>query len=366
MGKTVTVELGPRSYDVRIAAGAIEALGPTAAGFENVRAAAVIADSTVAGLYGRRAVESLCSAGLAVETIDFPPGEQYKTLATLGRILDRLFSIKPEVDRNSLIVALGGGVTGDMAGLVAATALRGLRWLQCATTLLAAVDASVGGKTGVDHPAGKNLIGAFHQPSAVIIDVETLKTLPADELANGLAECVKHAVIRDAELLDFIEKNADALLECDGEAMTELIARNVGIKAAVVAADEREAGQRAHLNFGHTIGHAIEAHVGYDRIAHGQAVSLGMIAANHMAVARGLISGEDAERICLLLGRLALPTKWQSLDGDEIWQIMQHDKKARGGKVRMVLPTKLGSVEIFDDIEPQAVRAAVESLRAHP
>ncbi len=364
MGKTVRVELGPRSYDVSIDAGAIEALGRTAAVIENVRGAVVIADSTVAGLYGRRAVESLRSAGLAVETIEFPPGEEYKTLATFARILDDLFSIKPEIDRNSLIVALGGGVTGDMAGLVAATALRGLRWLQCATTLLAAVDASVGGKTGVDHPSGKNLIGAFHQPSGVIIDVETLKTLPTNEIANGLAECVKHAVIRDPGLLDFIERNADALLECDAEAMTELIARNVGIKAAVVAADERETGQRAHLNFGHTIGHAIEAHVGYERIAHGQAVSLGMIAANHMAVARGLIGRDDAERILRVLGGLALPTKWKSLDGDRIWQIMQHDKKARGGKVRMVLPTRLGSVEIFDDIDPAAVRNAVESLNA--
>lgn len=362
MGKTVRVELGPRSYDVRIAAGAIGALGEAAAGMDNVRAAVVIADSTVAGLYGRRAVDSLRSSHLAADIIDFPPGEQNKTLATVGRIFDELFAIKPEVDRDSLIVAVGGGVTGDMAGLVAATALRGLRWLHCATTLLAAVDASVGGKTAVDHPAGKNLIGAFHQPSAVIIDVEALKTLAGDELANGLAECVKHAVIRDASLLDFIEQNAEALLECDAEAMTELIARNVGIKAAVVAEDEREAGQRAHLNFGHTIGHAIEVYVGYERIAHGQAVALGMIAADHMAVGRGLIGPGDAERIRHLLERLSLPTKWEALDGEKIRQIMQHDKKARGGKVRMVLPTRLGSVEIFDDIEPDDIRDAVKSV----
>lgn len=362
MSKTVRVELGLRSYDVHIAAGAIETLGPAAAGIDNVRAAVVIADSTVAKLYGRRAVDSLRSAHLDADIIDFPPGEQNKTLATAGRIFDKLFAIKPEVDRNSLIVALGGGVTGDMAGLIAATALRGLRWLQCATTLLGAVDASVGGKTGVDHPAGKNLIGAFHQPSAVIIDVETLKTLTGDELANGLAECVKHGVIRDASLLDFIEQKAAALLECDAEAMTELIARNVSIKAIIVAADERETGQRAHLNFGHTIGHAIEVHVGYERIAHGQAVALGMTAADHMAVARGLIGPNDAERVHRLLGRLGLPTKWEALDGEKIWRIMQHDKKARGGKVRMVLPTRLGSVDIFDDIEPQAVRDAVKSI----
>ena len=362
MDKTVTVELGLRSYDVHIAAGAIESLGTIAAGIDNVRAAVVIADATVAGLYGDRATASLDSAGLAAAVIDFPPGEQNKNLATVQAIFDKLFAVEPAVDRGTLIVALGGGVSGDIAGLVAATALRGLRWLQCATTLLAAVDASVGGKTGVDHPAGKNLIGAFHQPRAVIIDVATLKTLPVEEVRNGLAECLKHAVIRDASMLDFIEDSAEALLECDAEAMTELIARNVGIKAGVVAADERESGQRAHLNFGHTIGHAIEVCVGYEHISHGQAVALGMIAADHMAVGRGLIGEAEAERIRNLLDRLRLPTKWDSLDGEMIWQVMQHDKKARGGRVRMVLPTRLGSVDIFDDIEPRAVRDAVKSV----
>jgi len=262
-----------------------------------------------------------------------------------------------------LLVALGGGVTGDLAGFVAATALRGLRWLQCPTTMLADVDASVGGKTGLDSPAGKNLIGAIHQPNGVLIDVEALKTLDDDQLSSGLAECVKHAIIRDASLLDFLEDNAEAVFARDGEVLTELIARNVGIKAAVVSSDERESGERAHLNFGHTVGHAIETALGYGRISHGAAVSLGMVAACRRAASRGLIEQDLCRRVEALLARLRLPVRQPGLDGRQIWQIMQHDKKARSGRVRMVLPVTMGAAAMFDDITPDTIEQAIEALR---
>jgi len=366
MEQTIRVELGDRSYDVRVAAGLLDSLGAAASRLGDVRRAAVISDSNVGPLYGRRAVESLAAAGIAAEIFEFPAGEANKNLTSFSALIDALLGMSPAIDRDALVVAVGGGVLGDMAGYVAASTLRGLRWLQCPTSLLADVDASVGGKTGINHAAGKNLIGAFHQPSGVLIDVETLKTLPAEDLTGGLAECVKHGVIRDAELLDFIDANAEAIGDCQSQVMCELVARNVAIKAAVVGADERESATRAHLNFGHTVGHAIETIAGYGVISHGQAVSLGMIAANEMAVARGLIQPQDAARVRRLLEKLGLRTACEGLDAAEVWQVMQHDKKARGGKVRMILPTALGEVDIFDDTTAEEIARAVSALGPQP
>jgi len=362
MERTVRVELGPQSYDVHIAPGALAELGATVAALGSATGAVVITDSNVGPLYGARAVESLRAASLAASVIEFPAGEVNKTLATVDSLLDDLLAVAPPIDRNTVIVALGGGVVGDVAGLVAAIALRGLRVVQCPTSLLACVDSSVGGKTGVDHATGKNLIGAFHQPGAVVVDVETLTTLPREELCNGLAESVKHGAIRDAALLDFIEAHVADILDCDAESMCELIGRNVAIKAAVVADDEKETGNRAHLNFGHTIGHAIEVCVGYDAIRHGEAVSLGMIAANRLAVSRGLMASADANRIERVLVSLSLPVRRGGLDADEIWAICQHDKKARGGKVRMVLVGALETVAIHDDITAADVAMALGAL----
>jgi len=362
MAQILTVDLGPRSYDVTVGAGLLSGVGATAVALRDVTQVAVISDSTVAGLYGEAVMRSLRDASLESALIGFPPGEASKTLAMAGTLYDELFAITPAIDRNCLIIALGGGVPGDLGGFVAATALRGLRWMQVPTTLLADVDAAVGGKTAVDHPTGKNLIGAFHQPSTVTIDVRTLKTLPREELQSGLSECVKHAVIRDATLMDFIEENAPALLSCDEEAMSELVSRNVAIKASVVAADERESGQRAHLNFGHTIGHGIEAFVGYGAITHGQCVALGMIAACTIAEKRRLLDESLRRRLIDVLKQLGLGVRRDGLDPQEIWTIMQHDKKARGGKVRFVLPTELGKVEIFDDVPEGDVIEAIGSL----
>ncbi len=360
--RTVTVHLGDRSYHVRIGAGVLSKLGDMAGEVTDGRLAVVVADGTVADLYGRAATDSLTSAGFRAELLTFPAGERNKNLATFSSLMDELLSLEPPIDRSALIVALGGGVTGDIAGFVAATALRGLPWLQCPTTLLADVDASVGGKTAVDHPAGKNLIGAFYQPGGVLIDVEALRTLPVEELRGGLAECVKHGVIRDASLLDAIDSNVEPIFACDPEVMTDLVARNVAIKAAVVAEDEREAGARAHLNFGHTVGHGIEAASGFGTLSHGQAVSLGMVAESRVAVERGIFDRTDAARVERLLERLGLPVQLTGLDADEVWRIMQHDKKALGGRVRMVLPTGPGTVDLYDDVKYDEVAAALASL----
>ena len=372
MAKTrkIPVELGDRSYEVSVGAGLLGELGDVAAPLAETGRAVVITDTNVAALYADRAAEALARGGLAADVIDFPAGEEHKRLATYEAVMDRLLALDPPIDRATLIVALGGGVVGDLGGFVAATALRGLPFVTVPTTLLAAVDASVGGKTGLDAPAGKNLIGAFHQPRAVVIDPVTLRTLPAGGLGDGLAECVKHAVIRDAELLDFIEDGAEAILAADEEVLTELIARNVAIKAAVVSADERESGERAHLNFGHTIGHAIEAAAGYGAVSHGQAVALGMVAACHIAVARGLIEAAAGERVGGILAALSLPVSFADLPGApaecrdpaRLAEIMSHDKKARGGVVRFVLPTNLGTVGIFDDVTGEQVAAAIAAL----
>ena len=374
--RTIRVELGRRAYEVTVGAGLLdragEMLAPLAGADPPTRAgrAVVITDSNVATLYAGAVADGLTAAGCRTDVIDFPAGEASKDLTTYAAVMDRLLALSPAIDRGSLIVALGGGVAGDLAGFVAATALRGLSCANVPTTLLADVDASVGGKTGLDAPAGKNLIGAFHQPRAVIIDPAVLKTLPPGELGNGLAECVKHAVIRDADLLDFIEDNAAAILAADAEILSELIARNVTVKAEVVAADERESGQRAHLNFGHTIGHAVEAAGGYGAVSHGQAVALGMVAACGIAVARKLIEPAAADRVGEVLSGLSLPVRFADLpdlpagcrDRARLRQIMLHDKKARGGVVRFVLPTGLGNVAVFDDVTADQVEQGLAAL----
>jgi 3-dehydroquinate synthase len=370
MSLTVPVDLGERSYDITIASGLLDDLGRRLVELTGARQAIVITDSNVNELYGNRAIDALREAGLDGLSLYFTAGETHKTLATVSNLLDGVLTHSPAIDRKTLIVALGGGVAGDVAGFVAAVALRGLRVVQVPTSLLACVDSSVGGKTGVDHPAGKNLIGAFHQPQAVDVDVDLLRTLPAAELRNGLAECVKHAVIRDASLLKFISDHAaDLLAGEDGElafdagTMSELIARNVAIKAAVVAEDERESGVRAHLNFGHTIGHAVEATIGYDRLRHGEAVALGMIAANDIAVRRGLLSAEAAEAVRSVLQALDLPVRIDGLDLPAIQETMLHDKKAAAGRPRFILADSLGQVDIYDDVTDAEIAAAVESIR---
>lgn len=377
MPADVRIDLGQRSYTVHIAPGCLGQVGGVVAALPGARRALAVTlaeDGSALHDYLESVRASLAETGLATDALALriPPGETSearKTLATASDLLDRLFALEPPVDRNTVLLAVGGGVTGDLVGFVAAVTLRGLRWVNVPTTLLADVDSSVGGKTGVDHPAGKNLIGAFHQPSAVLIDPLALRTLPKLELSAGLAECVKHAVIREPALLGDLHDRAEDLLAgtdgqlaFDAETLADLLARNVRIKAAIVAEDEREAGVRAHLNYGHTIGHAVEVCAGFDRLRHGQAVALGMIAENALAVQRGLLDRKVAQRIRTTLARLDLPTTCPGLDPRRIWQVMQHDKKNRGGKVRAVLARDLGEVELYDDITETQVATALKAL----
>ena len=260
-------------------------------------------------------------------------------------------------------MALGGGITGDVAGFVAATYLRGVPFIQCPTTLLAMVDSSVGGKTGVNVSQGKNLIGAFYQPALVIADPLVLKSLPQRELLCGLAECIKHAVIRDEALFDFISGKLEEILKISSDEIVELVERNVEIKAAVVMEDEKESGVRAHLNFGHTFGHAIESAAGYGEILHGEAVGLGMLAASRAAADFGICSEEISERLLELLSRAGLPVRAELPDDEVLQRAMLHDKKVRDDRIRFVLPRAMGLVELRDDLPPACIRAGWEFIR---
>ena len=304
---------------------------------------------------------SLAAVGYRVIEHVIPAGEQHKTLETVGGALDAFLNGK--VERATPVGALGGGVVGDLGGFVAAALLRGVPFIQVPTTLLSAVDASVGGKVGVDHAAGKNLIGAFHQPRLVLTDIATFRTLPVRELRCGLAECIKHAVIRDAALFAFIQKNVGFLLACDLAALEELVARNVAIKAAIVHEDPFERGVRALLNFGHTFGHAIENVMESAGVAHGEAVALGMVAAGRMAHGLGRFSTEDFAAMVALIAAAGLPTALPELDVDKTYSAMFTDKKVKGGKLRFIVPTRIGQAEIVGDVAEGAVREAILFLR---
>jgi len=318
----------------------------------------------VAAFYQAPVLAGLTAAGFSVQSAVLPPGETTKTLAQAERLYDAM--LRADVDRGSIVVALGGGVVTDLAGFVAATYMRGIAWIALPTSLLGQVDASVGGKTAVDHPECKNLVGAFHAPAAVLADVRTLATLPDEELRTGLAEVVKHAVIRDAALMDLVESHTDALLMSDPVTLEEVVARNIRIKVDVVAADEREAGLRRILNYGHTVGHAIEiALLAAGRpTTHGRAVALGMVAEARLAARRGLLDPATVDRLGRLLARLGLPTTLADLpDADRLLDLLRHDKKAEGGRLRFVLPTAVGAVTEVDDVAPQEIRDALAPLR---
>ncbi|MDH3583246.1 MAG: 3-dehydroquinate synthase [Phycisphaerae bacterium] len=357
----VEIHLPHHAYAVRIEGGALDRLGEWTADLAAHERAALVGDDTVLGLYGSEATAALDGAGYVVTTCSLPAGERHKTLETVRRIYDHL--LNDRLERRSPLVALGGGVVGDTAGFAAASYLRGIPFVQCPTTLLAMVDASVGGKVGVNVPQGKNLVGAFHQPILVVIDPFVLQTLPPRELRCGLAECVKHGVIRDESLLSFIEDNLPRIQALDVPTMTDLIERNVKIKAAVVMEDEKESGVRAHLNFGHTFAHAIEAVSGYGEVHHGEAVSLGMIAAAHLAVEIGLCDAASARRLTDLLSAIGLPTSAALPANGELVEAMKLDKKVQDDRLRLVLPDGPGHVCVRDDIPTDRVAAAWDVIR---
>jgi len=365
--RTITVSLAAEPYPILIGEGLLDHLGSCLLerGFPSGTRVLVVTNPEVEGFHGARALASLEASGFLVRRLVVEAGEERKTPATVAQIHDAAFDHR--LERGSLIVALGGGVVGDMAGFAAATWLRGIAVAQVPTTLLAMVDAAIGGKTGVNHRGGKNLIGAFHQPKLVLIDPRMLTTLPDREFRAGMAEVIKYAVIGDEALFQDLETAAGldpqaglASREALGPVLLQrLLERSAAAKARVVAADEREGGLRAILNYGHTLGHAVENLSGYGTWLHGEAVGLGMLAAGDIAVAMGLWSQADQDRQRCLIAAAGLPLGWPDLDPEAVLASLQADKKVRQGKVRFVLPTGVGSVTIRDDVDPATIRSAL-------
>jgi 3-dehydroquinate synthase len=328
------------SYDILIGSGLVRDIGGLIARHCPAAAYAIVTDSHVGTLYGDALVRQVAGGGARVELLAFPAGEWNKTRDTWASLSDRMLAA--HLGRDSAVIALGGGVVGDVAGFVAATYLRGVPWVQVPTSLLAMIDSSIGGKTGVDVAAGKNLLGAFHQPRVVIADLDLLQTLPPGQLAAGLAEAVKHGVIADAEYFAFLERDHAAIFAKDSATLERVVRRSVEIKAEIVAQDEREAGRRAILNFGHTLGHAIEATSKYE-LLHGEAVAIGMVYEARLAESLRIAPAGTAQRIATLLELLRLPVAHPDTPIGELIAAMSNDKKARAGAIRVALPAGIGA-----------------------
>jgi len=366
--KTITVPLTDQPYPILIGADTLQGIGERllGLGFQSGCKVLVVTNPEVDRHYGERCQSSLAAARFRVERLVLEAGEEQKTPASVACIHDAAF--QQRLERGSLIVALGGGVVGDMAGFAAASWLRGIAVVQVPTTLLAMVDAAIGGKTGVNHPGGKNLIGAFHQPRLVLIDPTTLATLPEREFRAGMAEVIKYGVIGDPQLFADLETAANrdpaaglASRGAVGPALLQtLLERSAGAKARVVAADEREGGLRAILNYGHTLGHVVEALCGYGTWLHGEAVAIGMVAAGELSLELGLWGESDQRRQRAVIAAAGLPQAWPALDPQAVLQCLQGDKKVRDGRVRFVLPTGLGTVQIRDDVSGDQVLAALQ------
>ena len=357
--KTLEVSLGARSYPIHIGAsllGRADLILPRLA----APRAAIVSNETVAPLYLESLAAPLLAAGVALERIILPDGEQYKDWQTLNLIHDAL--LEKRCERSTTLIALGGGVVGDLAGFAAATYQRGMPFIQVPTTLLAQVDSSVGGKTGINHPRGKNMVGAFWQPQAVLADTATLSTLPKRELAAGLAEVIKTGLLRDRAFFTWLEANIDALLARDAEALAEAVQRCCRNKAEVVAGDEREEakeGGRALLNLGHTFGHAIETGLGYGVWLHGEAVAAGMAIAAELSQRLGWLEEDDAERVRRLIARAGLPVSGPRLGAARYIELMRHDKKVSSGKLRLVLLRGLGQAVTTAEVPETDIAAAI-------
>ena len=353
----VTIELAERSYQILIGCGLLDeasAMSGASASSE----ALIVTNTTVAPLYAERLQRVLASQHARVRTIALPDGEVYKDWATLNLIFDEL--LREAFDRKTVLYALGGGVVGDMTGFAAACYMRGVSYVQVPTTLLAQVDSSVGGKTAINHPAGKNMVGAFYQPLKVIADLDTLDTLPDREISAGLAEVIKYGPIADDSFLSWIEQHIDALRARDKTALAHAVRRSCEIKAWVVGQDERESGLRAILNFGHTFGHAIEAGLGYGEWLHGEAVGCGMVMAADLSVRLGLIDAAYAERLTVLIERAGLPTRGPRLGAARYLELMRVDKKSESGQIRFVLIDAPGRASLHradDALVAEAIEA---------
>jgi 3-dehydroquinate synthase len=356
--QTFSVALGERAYPIHIGSGL---LGDARLYAPHVRGrrVAVVTNPVVQSLYLQRVLGALAEAGAQPVSVVIEDGEQAKSWAMLDRVIDALLAAR--IGRDGLVAALGGGVVGDLAGFAASVYQRGIPFLQIPTTLLAQVDSSVGGKTAINHARGKNMVGAFHQPLAVIADVASLDTLPARELKAGIAEVIKHGFILDLAFVAWLEENMEKLLARDRAALEHAVRRSCELKAQVVAADERESGLRAILNFGHTFGHAIESGLGYGEWLHGEAVGAGMVMAAELSARVGTLGRAEVERVKALIARAGLPLRGPQLPADRYLELMQVDKKVEGGKLRFVLLEGLGRAALRADIDSSLVR---ESLAA--
>lgn len=360
--KQVDVGLGARAYRITIGRGILRDVGRDAAEVLKPTGAALITHPGTVARWAEPVAQGFGAAGIRTTLITMPAGERHKTLRTVARLYGALR--QAGIDRQGLVVTVGGGVVGDVGGFVAATYLRGIRFVQVPTTLLAQVDASVGGKTGVDLPEGKNLVGAFHQPSAVAIDPDTLATLPARQVRSGMAEIVKHGIISDGRLFARVRESASRYLDRGSAELEEAIVRSCEIKAQVVAADETERGLRAILNFGHTVGHAIETLTGYRRFLHGEAVSIGMVAAACIGEVVGVTPGEVRCALVPTLRALRLPVDLPAdLSTEALLQAMSADKKSLGGRHRLVLAERIGSVRVVEDVRPDDIAAGLDLHR---
>jgi len=347
---TLTVALGARSYPIHVGSGLLRD-APALAGLAPGARTIVVSNPTVAAHHLVPLRDALAANGRAVDVVLVPDGEEHKSAATLDTLLTRLLELR--ADRATTIVALGGGVVGDIAGFAAAIYQRGVPFVQVPTTLLAQVDSSVGGKTGINHPLGKNMIGAFHQPAAVLIDTDCLQTLPPRELAAGLAEVVKHGAVHDIRFFEWLERNVDALVARDAAALAHAIVESCRIKAEVVAGDERETGQRALLNFGHTFGHAIETAMGYGTWLHGEAVGTGMVLAARLSERVLGLAPRDTARLVEILRRAHVPVDPPAIPVERWLALMRRDKKVMAGQLRLILLEALGRARIVTDV-PEA------------
>ncbi len=360
MSQIIEVALGDRSYPIQVGSGLLGRCDALLA-LAVKRVVVVVSNTTVAALYAQRVLAQLESVAAKVIQVNLPDGERYKTLETLETILSAMLT--EQADRKTLVVALGGGVVGDMAGFAAAIYQRGVEFVQMPTTLLAMVDSSVGGKTAVNHPLGKNMIGAFYQPKLVVADVDALASLPERELSAGLAEVIKHGAVLDSAYLDEIESSMEQLLARDPNALTKAVAGSCRIKAGVVAQDEREQGIRAYLNFGHTFGHAIEAGLGYGTWLHGEAVGAGMVIAARLSLALGMLAAADVARLSSLIARAGLPVLPPRLSSQRMMDLMSGDKKASQGVPKFILLKSLGQ-GCSQGVPQEQVFSLLEQLQA--
>ncbi len=354
----VQVRLSERSYDISIGTDVLSRFGQLLTETEQVTHAIIVTDNNVRDPHAQAIDAAVVQAGIKTDLLEVKPGETSKSVEVATSLWNQLLDLG--TDRRSVIVAVGGGVVGDLAGFIAASFARGISLFQVPTTLLAQVDSSVGGKVGINLPGAKNIVGAFWQPRAVLIDTGVLRTLPLREYRAGLAEVVKYGVILDADFFEFLESRIKQLNDRDHETLAEVVARCCQLKAEVVAADERElTGQRAVLNFGHTFCHALETVCGYGELLHGEGVSIGMLCAARLAVATGRIGPEVTSRLDHLLKALQLPRQVPKVDHDDLITAMQHDKKVQHGRLRFVLPTHIGHVELVDNVNTSDVRQAL-------